>query len=86
MTRQVNTPAHRAIITRYYGATTYRPAKIIARCWPNITAQVSYNDGLEPDRNHYLAAEKIMDKMQWDAPLYGGSLGNATYCWVMLQL
>lgn len=68
-----------AIITKFLGATNYRPARVSARCQAKRII-VSWDHALDVDDNHYKAAAMLAEQLGWDAygPLVGGGLPDGT--------
>lgn len=85
-----------AIITKYHGATNYRPSKISAKC-ERGSIRVSYDHGLNSDENHRAACDKLCamfddedakkygaEKRHWRKPKAGGVIpsGEHVFCFI----
>jgi hypothetical protein len=74
----------KAIRTRYVPCTNTKPSRIVAQDGDGHRVSVSYDDALTSDDAHRLAAQKLMDKMQWNHhDLHAGGYGHDNY-WVMV--
>ncbi len=75
-----------AIITKFYGPTNHKGARIKATCEAG-SIWMSYEYGLNIDGNHAKAAQMLIDKMGWNTEYYsktvmGGLPGNNGYAHV----
>lgn len=73
----------KAIRTRYVGPTNTRDSRIIASDGDGNKVLIGYPHQLTSDDGHRLAAQTLMDKMEWRNEIVGGGFGNDNY-WVML--
>ena len=64
-----------AIVTKYIPATNYRQSRIKATAAAGSVV-VDYDDALNLDENHNLAAQKLADKFQWKGTLHSAILSN----------
>ena len=73
-----------AIQTKYICPTNFRGSRIKATCAAG-SIMPEWNDALNSEENHKLAAETLRDKFKWKGELIGGSLKNGSYVWVFAQ-
>lgn len=74
-----------AIQTKFIGATPYRDPRIKAECAAK-TIFLNWDDNLNPDQNHLVAANILMTKLGWfnTAQILGsGVLKDQTYVHVL---
>lgn len=64
-----------AIVTKYLPCTNYRQSRIKATASAGSVV-VNYDDALNPDENHNLAAQKLADKFQWKGIMHFATLPN----------
>ena len=58
-----------AITTRYLGPTNHRGSRVRAECKAgSVTLQ--WDDALDSDGNHRMAAEALLRKLGWKEPCY----------------
>ena len=77
---------YQAIITKWIGPTNTRGSKIKARC-AGGSVTLHYDDALNLDENHRVAAQRLREKMQWDKLPYvsgmiGGTIFDGRMVWV----
>jgi hypothetical protein len=74
-----------AIVTKYFGPTNSRGARIRAKCRA-ATKYYPYRHELSAEENHEDAAWKLKTKMNWDGRLDGGAMPDGTgYCFVFRE-
>ena len=62
----------KAIETRYLGATIMRSSRIVATTEGGNRLTIAYDSEREPDVNHAVAAQALMDKLEWGGTMTGG--------------
>lgn len=67
---------HKAIITKYFGPTDTKGARIKASDEDGNEITISYPYELSGIAVHQKAAEALKDKMKWKGDLIGGSWKN----------
>lgn len=72
----------RAILTRYYGATNTRGARIVASAGDRVRLSVPYEHAGHP---HTAAAVALCRKMKWTGELTAGQLPNGGYVFVFVD-
>jgi len=73
-----------AIVTKYYGATNFKPSKIVAKSASGLKVSVSYEHEYNADDNHKRAALALCAKYGWPNELIGGGLSDSEEVWVMI--
>ena len=63
----------KAIETRYMGYSATKPARIIARAWPNLRMVRVYDSGMTPEDNHSCAAAALISAYGWGGKWIMGS-------------
>lgn len=80
-----------AIVTKYLGPTNFRGSRVKAVCDAE-TITISWDDALNPEDNHRVAANQLANSLGWIGPtmpgwrLIGGGMPQATpyaYCFVL---
>jgi hypothetical protein len=61
------------ISTKYYGPTNTKGSRIIARTASGKRFTQDYLHSLNADDNHWLAAQGLAQKLQWDGFMIQGS-------------
>jgi hypothetical protein len=72
-----------SIITRYYGATTTKPACI--RAWTSGNPKKRYTFSKEKYETSRNAAYALAERLEWPGVWAGGSLGNDMDVYVNYQ-
>lgn len=62
----------KAIITKYLGQTNFRCSRVTAFC-DGGRVTISYDQGMNSDENHFLAAMKLAHKLGWYGPRFQGN-------------
>ena len=74
-----------AIVSKYYGPTNHRGSRIKTETGAGHVMWHSWNYGLDPCENHYVAAERHAADLGWLSTterLHGGSIPTG-YCWIL---
>lgn len=72
-----------SIITKYLGATNYKPGRVKARqSGGPATVTLSYDHALDADDNHKAAAGALALKLGWSGAFIEGSLSNSENVYV----
>lgn len=66
-----------AIVTKYFGATDYRGARVQAKAYAGKIV-LSWDDALDPDDNHERAAKALASKFGWTGEMVAGALPENT--------
>lgn len=72
---------YQSIETRYIGPTNHRGSRIVATTPGGHRLIHNYDYALNVDGNHYAAADKLREKLDWPAIVAGGST-KAGYAWL----
>lgn len=59
----------KAIRTEYKGPTNTQGSRIVAKCGTEgkkVSISVSYDHSIDMDKNHHLAARKLVEKLNWN--------------------
>ena len=72
-----------AIQTKYLGPTNFKGSRVKASAQSGSII-LSWDDALNADENHHVAALALMRKLDWvDFSILGGQLPDQTYAWVL---
>jgi hypothetical protein len=73
-----------AIVTKYLGPTNTRGSRISVRAQAGRRIY-AWDDGLDVDENHTVAAHRFANTMGWSTRLVGGAMpDNTGYVFVMI--
>jgi hypothetical protein len=62
-----------AILTKFLGATNFRPSRVLAVCGNGANRLAwSWDHALDVEQNHVRAAEALAVKLGWHGHWYGG--------------
>ncbi len=74
-----------AITTRYLGPTNYRGSRVKATCQAG-SITISWDDALNSEDNHSVAAYSLAAKLNWSGKLIGGGLPDGRgNCYVFAE-
>lgn len=73
----------RAIQVRYLPPTTHRGSRVKAFADRTISETVPFDHALSFKGNAQVAAEKLIDRLQWGKIASGGSLPNGDYVFTL---
>lgn len=79
----VQIDGRQAITTKYLGPTNARGSRVKATAAAG-SVTLEWDDALNVEENHTLAAEALMARMGWKATLYRGGLPGGGYCFVQV--
>lgn len=72
-----------AIVTKFYGPTNFRGARVMARCQAKRIS-VAWDHALGVEENHMAAARTLAEELGWAGLWYGGDMpdgmGNVYVC------
>lgn len=80
-TTGVRASYRQAIVTKYYGPTNTRGARIRATCEAG-SLTVSWDYALGVAENYEAACNALLKKLGWDANGYRGGYTGDSYVWV----
>jgi hypothetical protein len=72
-----------AIVTKYIPPTNTRDARVKATCAAG-SHTIDWNDNLDIDTNHQIAAYAIRAKFNWNNQLIGGTLRDGQRVWTQI--
>lgn len=70
-----------AIETKYHAATNHRGTRYSARAASGLKVTIPCDYALDYAENHALACRALMDKLEWEGTMVGGSTKDG-YAWV----
>jgi len=66
-----------AIVTKFYGPTATRQARIVAKAWAGSEA-VPFDHSLSRDDNHAAAARALAAKLHWTGAWFEGGMPDGS--------
>jgi hypothetical protein len=72
-----------AIITKYFGPSNVRGARVKAMCDAG-SITLSWDHSLDVEKNHHTAALKLCAKLGWEGKLASGGMPKAGYCYAFI--